>query len=75
MTEKYLVSVCFVNNNQEIFSEPFGIFNSLLEAEQFAVKKIVELKNEFIKELGCQYDELEELYEFDYTLKEIIDGS
>ena len=71
MTEKYLLSVCFINHRQEIFSEPFGLFNSFVEAESFADNKIDELRSEFIKEFGCDYD-IDEHYEFDFTIKKVL---
>lgn len=70
MTEKYLLSVCFINNRQEIFSEPFGPFNSFLEAENFADDKIDELKDEFTEEFDEDY--VDERFEFDFTIKKVL---
>ena len=71
MTEKYLLSVCFINYRQEIFSEPFGPFDTFIEAESFADKKIEELRLDFMDEFGSDYD-IDEHYEFDFTIKKII---
>lgn len=70
MSEKYLLSICFIDKNQEIFSEPFGPFNSFLEAEFFADIKIGELRLEFMKEFGQKFD-VDDHYEFDFTIKKI----
>lgn len=72
MTEKYLLSICFVDNCQEIFSEPFGLYDSFLDAEWFAFNKINELKNNLKSDLCLRDDEIEELFEFDFTIKKII---
>jgi len=71
MTEKYLLSVCFIDHKQQLFSEPFGLFNSFLEAEIFADKKIDELRLEFMKEFGLEND-VDDYYEFDFTIKKLI---
>lgn len=71
MIEKYLLSVCFINHRQEIFSEPFGLFNSFIEAETFADNKIDELRNEIMEEFGHDYD-IDEHYEFDFTIKKVL---
>lgn len=70
MAEKYLLSVCFTDHRQEIFSEPFGPFDTFLEAECFADKKIDELRFDFIKEFG--HDGVDEYFEFDFTIKRVF---
>lgn len=67
----YLLSICFLTHNQEIVSEPFGPFPNFENAEQFANKKIHEIKSELKTENDCEFEDIEELYEFDYTIKEI----
>lgn len=71
MNEKYLLSICFIDYRQEIFSEPFGLFNSFLEAEIFADRKIDELRREFMNNFGSGYD-IDDYYEFDFTIKKLI---
>jgi|LakMenEpi03Aug12_release.lakeMendotaPanAssembly.Ray.scaffolds.fasta_scaffold3306959_2 hypothetical protein len=70
MTEKYLLSVCFRNDKDEIFSEPFGLFNSPEDAETFADEKIYELRREFAEEFGNMED-VDEYFEFDFCIKKI----
>lgn len=74
MTEKYLLSVCFINHKNEIFSEPFGLFDTFLDAESFADKKIDELRIEFTNEFGFERD-IDDYYEFDFTIKKIISNA
>ena len=73
MTIIYLVSICFLTNHHEIVTEPFGPFNGYEDAEEFANKKIDEIKNNFKIEYDCEYEDIEELFEFDFTIKEITD--
>lgn len=70
MTEKYLLSICFIDKNNEIFSEPFGPFDNFLDAECFADRKIDELRLEFMKEFEGKFD-VDDYYEFDFTIKKI----
>lgn len=68
--KKYLLSICYVNHHNDIFSEPFGLFDSFLDAEWFAHNKIDELRTEYIDE----YNEMlvNEAFEFDFTIKEVF---
>ena len=66
----YLVSVCFINSHMELFSEPYGLFETFDDAEQFAYNKINELKNQ-LKELEIDDEEIE-LCDFDFTIKNIL---
>lgn len=68
-SKKYLLSICYVDNHNDIFSEPFGYFDTFIEAECFAYEKIDELRREYIDD----YDELtvDEEFEFDFTIKEV----
>ena len=66
----YLVSVCFINTHYELFSEPYGLFENLEEAEQFALNKINQLKTQ-LKVLKIDDEEIEECT-FDFTIKNIL---
>jgi hypothetical protein len=70
MSEKYLLSVCYKNNQDEIFSQPFGLFNSFEDAETFADEKISELRQEFAEEFG-NFEDVDEYFEFDFCIKKI----
>ena len=72
MTEKYLLSVCYKNHKNEIFSEPFGMFSSIAEAETFADNTIDEMREDFCNALDVSYEELDEIFEFDFTIKKFI---
>ena len=67
MSVKYMLSVCYLDNNQEIFSEPFEPFDSYEEAKDFA-----ELSDELAEELGWTLDDVEENFTFDYTIKQCV---
>lgn len=67
--KKYLLSICYVDNNNDIFSEPFGLFDTFMEAEWFAHDKIDELRREYIDELNEII--VDEVFEFDFTIKEV----
>jgi hypothetical protein len=69
MTEKYLLSICYVNHHNLIFSEPYGLFDSIIDAECFAHDKIDELRNEYIDDYGEML--VDESFEFDFTIKKI----
>lgn len=72
MSEKYLLSICFRNNlNDDIFSEPFGLFNSFIDAETFADNKIDELRKELVMDFNGNYDIIDEYFEFDFCIKKI----
>lgn len=73
MDEKYLLSVCFKNHNDEIFSEPYGFFNSFEDAEQFADDKISELRHNFSIEFNNVHD-IDEYFDFDFCIKKIKYG-
>lgn len=66
--KKYLVSICYVNHNL-IFSEPYGLFDSIIDAECFAHDKIDELRNAYIDDYGEML--VNETFEFDFTVKEV----
>lgn len=68
MPEKYLLSICYLNRS-DIFSEPFGPFESFKEAEEYAYDRIDEMKEEFCDELNWSYEDIEEHFEFDFTIK------
>jgi hypothetical protein len=68
MKVKYLLSICFINHNQEIFSEPFGVFLTYDDAQEFAENNIEAKKIEFKKEFDLDDDDIDELYEFSYTI-------
>lgn len=69
MTEKYLLSICYVDNHNEIFSEPYGLFNTFLQAQIFAHEKIDEMRLEYIDDYGEML--VNESFEFDFTIKKI----
>lgn len=70
MSEKYLLSVCFKNKYDEIFSEPFGLFDTFEDAEKFADNKIYELRHDFSLEFDNEYD-VDEYFDFDFCIKKI----
>lgn len=72
MSVKYMLSVCYLDNNQEIFSEPFEPFDSYEEAKDFAENKIAELSDELAEELSWTLDDVEENFTFDYTIKQCV---
>lgn len=67
----YIISICYLTHNQEVMSEPFGLFNDNISAQAFAIKKIQEIKHELKTQYECKIEDIEDLFEFDYTLKEI----
>lgn len=67
--KKYLLSICYVDNHNDIFSEPFGLFDTFIEAECFAYEKIDELRREYVDELNEII--VDEEFEFDFTVKEV----
>lgn len=69
MTEKYLLSICYVDNHNEIFSEPYGLFETFLQAQIFAHEKIDEMRLEYIDDYGEII--VNEAFEFDFTIKKI----
>jgi hypothetical protein len=69
MTEKYLLSICYVDNHNEIFSEPYGLFDTFLQAQIFAHEKIDEMRLEYIDDYGEML--VNESFEFDFTIKKI----
>lgn len=69
MTEKYLLSICYVDNHNEIFSEPYGLFDTFLKAQIFAHEKIDEMRLEYIDDYGEML--VNESFEFDFTIKKI----
>lgn len=72
MPKKYLLSICYLNDEDEIFSEPFGLFHSFMEAEKFADCYIDNLRREYCDELNLSNDYIEENFEFDFTIKEVF---
>lgn len=72
MSEKYLLSIYFKDFKHNVFSEPFGIFDSFSEAQHFADEKMDEMKLEISQEVNLTWEEVEELYEFDFTIKKIL---
>jgi hypothetical protein len=70
MSEKYLLSVCFKDINNDIFSEPFGPFESFNSAEEFADNQIYELRMRFAVEFG-NIEDVDEHFEFDFCIKKI----
>ncbi len=69
MTEKYLLSICYVDDHNEIFSEPYGLFDTFLQAQIFAHDKIDEMRLEYIDDYGEMI--VNEAFEFDFTIKKI----
>ena len=69
MIEKYLLSICYVNNHNEIFSEPYGLFDTFLQAQIYAHEKIDEMRLEYIDDYGEMI--VNESFEFDFTIKKI----
>jgi hypothetical protein len=69
MTEKYLLTICYVDNHNEIFSEPYGLFDTFLQAQIFAHEKIDEMRLEYIDDYGEML--VNESFEFDFTIKKI----
>lgn len=67
--KKYLLSICYIDYNNDIFSEPFGLFDTFIEAECFAHEKIDELRREYVDELNEMI--VDEEFEFDFTVKEV----
>ena len=72
MSEKYLLSIYFKDFEHDVFSEPFGVFDTFSEAQDFADKKMDEMKLEIAQEVNLTLEEVEELYEFDFTIKKIL---
>lgn len=72
MSEKYLLSIYFKDFKQNVFSEPFGVFDTFSEAQYFADEKMDEMKLEIAQEINLTWEEVEELYEFDFTIKKIL---
>ena len=82
MTEKYLLSICYVDNHNEIFSEPYGLFDTFLQAQIFAHEKIDEMRQLRLRSPMSETNRLEyiddygemivnEAFEFDFTIKKI----
>lgn len=71
MSEKYLLSIYFKDFKHNVFSEPFGIFDSFSEAQHFADEKMDQMKFDLTQEVSLTWEEVEELYEFDFTIKKI----
>lgn len=67
----FIISICYLTHNQEIISEPYGPFNDHISARAFAIKKIKEIKQELKTEYDCKIEDIEDLYEFDFTIKKI----
>ena len=72
MSEKYLLSIYFKDFKHNVFSEPFGIFDSLSEAQHFADEKMDQMKFDITQEVNLTWEEVEELYEFDFNIKKIL---
>lgn len=72
MSEKYLLSIYFKDFEHNVFSEPFGLFDTFSEAQHFADEKMDGLKLEIAQEVNLTCEEVEELYEFDFTIKKIF---
>lgn len=86
MSEKYLLSMYFKDYEHDVFCEPFGLFDTFLEAQYFAHglfdtfseaqyfadEKMDEMKLEIAQEVNLTWEEVEELYEFDFTIKKIL---
>jgi hypothetical protein len=72
MSEKYLLSIYFKDFKHNVFSEPFGIFDSFSEAQHFADEKMDQMKFDITQEVNLTWEEVEELYEFDFTIKKIL---
>lgn len=72
MSEKYLLSIYFKDFKHNVFSEPFGIFDSFSEAQHFADEKMDQMKFDLTQEVSLTWEEVEELYEFDFTIKKIL---
>ena len=72
MSEKYLLSIYFKDYEHNVFSEPFGLFDTFSEAHYFADEKMDEMKLEISQEVNLTWEEVEELYEFDFTIKKIL---
>lgn len=68
--EKYILSICWIDNRQEIHSKPFGIFNTMAETIQFAEDKIDEIKDEYIQEYDEDY--INEHLFFNFTIESIF---
>lgn len=61
-----------MNQNHEIFSEPFGPFTSFFGAEVFADTQINEIRIELSNAFGLTGEEIDEHFEFDYTIKKVF---
>jgi hypothetical protein len=72
MSEKYLLSIYFKDYEHDVFCEPFGLFDTFSEAQYFADEKMDEMKLEIAQEVNLTWEEVEELYEFDFTIKKIL---
>ena len=68
--KKYILSIHWTDHHQELFSNPYGTFDTFDEAKIFAKNKIEEIKNEFIEEYDEDY--VEEYIHCDYTIKSIF---
>lgn len=71
MCKKYLVSICYKDIYNEIYSEPFGLFDNFNEAELFACEKIDNMRLELMEQFGLNPVDFDEHYDFDYTIKEL----
>lgn len=67
--KKYILSICWMDSHKELFSSPYGLFNTYDEAIEFADEKIDEIKDEYIEEYDEDY--VDEYVFFNFTIKEI----
>jgi len=73
MIEKFILSICYVEHcNNEIFSEPYGLFDTFESAQRFAILAIEQLEFDFGKkdDSGKSHN-IDDYYSFDYTIKKI----
>ena len=70
MTIIYLVSISFFTNHHEIVTESAAQFDDYEDAEEFVNEKIERIKDKLKKKYDCKYKDIEELFEYNFTIKE-----